>query len=198
MVADRILMDMSPSPGGNRPLENTYWVVPGRLAAGEYPGDKIRRKAAGKLRTLLEKGFDCFIDLTESGELEPYAGMAEAEASRLGVSFEHQRHPIVDASVPRSPQNTIGILDAIDQALLHGKTVYLHCWGGVGRTGTVVGCWLVRHGRTGEEALAQIAQWWKGMEKADRYPRSPETWKQHAYVRHWTEPPRGDAGRVRT
>ena len=31
--------------------------------------------------------------------------------------------------------------------------MYLHCWGGVGRTGTVVGCWLVRHGRTGDEAL---------------------------------------------
>ncbi len=24
--------------------------------------------------------------------------------------------------------------------------VYVHCWGGVGRTGTVVGCWLLRHG----------------------------------------------------
>ena len=47
------------------------------------------------------------------------------------------------------------ILDAIDAALDGGKTVYVHCWGGVGRTGTVVGCWLVRHGKTGDEALRQ-------------------------------------------
>ena len=32
----------------------------------------------------------------------------------------------------------------------------MHCWGGVGRTGTTVGCWLVRHGRSGTEALAEL------------------------------------------
>ena len=43
-----------------------------------------------------------------------------------------------------------GLLDAIDTAMRDGKTVYLHCWGGVGRTGNVVGCSLVRHGHTGD------------------------------------------------
>ena len=38
------------------------------------------------------------------------------------------------------------ILDEIDGAILNGKTVYVHCLGGIGRTGTVVGCYLVRHG----------------------------------------------------
>ena len=68
------------------------------------------------------------------------------------------------------------ILDAIDAALRDGKTVYVHCWGGVGRTGTVIGCWLVRHGKTGDEALSQIAEWWwRGVQKVRRQPRSPET-----------------------
>jgi len=30
-------------------------------------------------------------------------------------------------------------LDAIYDAIDAGETLYLHCWGGVGRTGTVVG-----------------------------------------------------------
>lgn len=34
-------------------------------------------------------------------------------------------------------------------ALAAGQTVYVHCYGGIGRTGTVVGCWLVRHGLSG-------------------------------------------------
>ena len=57
----------------------------------------------------------------------------------------------------------------------------------------MVGCWLVRHGATGDEALGQIAEWWKGMEKAYRQPRSPETTEQHAYVRDWTEPSREES-----
>ena len=172
----------------NPPLPNSYWVRRGRFAAGEYPGQKNPGEAARKLETLLSAGIDHFIDLTEPGELVPYAGIVEEEARRLGLTVGYERHPIRDVSVPRCPQQMAGILDAIDAAMGDGKTVYLHCWGGVGRTGTVVGCWLVRHGRTGDAALSEIAEWWQGVEKAYRSPISPETDEQRKYVRDWTEP----------
>ena len=83
----------------------------------------------------VQAGFDHFIDLTEADErLEPYADIAVQAADWLSVKFVHERCPIVDVSVPRSPQETAGILDAIDRALDDGSTVYVHCWGGVGRT----------------------------------------------------------------
>lgn len=44
------------------------------------------------------------------------------------------------------------ILDAIDRAA--GSIVYVHCWGGHGRTGTVAGCYLVRHGQDTRQSLA--------------------------------------------
>ena len=78
-------------------------------------------------------------------------------------------------------------------ALDDGRTVYLHCWGGVGRTGTVVGCWLVRHGRTGDEALQQLEEWWQGVAKVRRKPQSPETPEQFRYVREWAEPAREES-----
>jgi protein-tyrosine phosphatase len=79
------------------------------------------------------------------------------------------------------------ILDVIDSALDQGGVVYVHCWGGVGRTGTVVGCHLVRRGMTGDEALARVAELFKNMQKYPRRRRSPETDEQEAYVRSWTE-----------
>ena len=182
-------MGIDATGSSDRPLANTYWVVPGRFLAGEYPGARNRSEAAGRLRTLLGAGIDHFFDLTQRRDgLEPYATIAALEAGELNVDVVHERHPIRDLSVPRSPQDMASILDALDEALEGGRNVYVHCWGGVGRTGTVVGCWLVRHGLTGDQALAQIAGWWRGVEKSWYHPQSPQTHEQHAYVRHWTEP----------
>lgn len=170
------------------PMANSYWVIPGRFAAGEYPGAASPRVATARLRTLLGAGIDHFIDLTtERDWLEPYAEIAVQEGRRLGMKVVHERRPIVDMRVPRSPGDAANVLDAIDAALDDGRNVYLHCWGGVGRTGTMVGCWLVRHGRTGEEALAQVAEWWRGVDKAYRLPNSPQTPEQCAYVRNWRD-----------
>ena len=178
----------------DRPIPNSYWVRPGRFAAGEYPRAKDPRAAAAKLRDLLQAGIDHFIDLTEVREpLERYDLIAEEESRLLGKDVRSERHPVEDMSVPRSPEQMKEILDAIDGALEGGETVYVHCYGGVGRTGTVVGCWLVRHGLTGDEALVQIAEWWKGVEKFWRIPESPETRQQKDYVRTWNE--RSGAGK---
>lgn len=170
------------------PLPNSYWVRPGRFAAGEYPGDLDPCQAAAKLKMLLRAGINHFIDLTGTGELRPYRDIAEREARAQGVRVGYERFPIADAGVPRSREWMARILDAIDAALDDGKTVYVHCWGGVGRTGTVVGCWLVRHGESGKSALEQIDEWWRGVEKVRRIPTSPETCDQVEYVRNWAGP----------
>ena len=170
------------------PTPNSYWVIQDCLAAGEYPGAKNVTEAAIKVRTLLQAGISHFIDLTEPGELVPYSEIAKVEARQLGRIVGYERYPIIDQSVPCYPQQMSRILDAIDLAMSNSKTVYVHCWGGVGRTGTVIGCWLVRHGSSGNEALCQIAKWWQGVEKVYRKPISPETSEQHDYVRAWNEP----------
>ncbi len=75
------------------------------------------------------------------------------------------------------------ILDSIDAALNAGHVVYFHCWGGVGRTGTVAGCYLVRHGMSGEGALHRIAELRQGT--SDGWKRSPETLEHRRMVLEW-------------
>jgi protein-tyrosine phosphatase len=75
------------------------------------------------------------------------------------------------------------ILDDVDAALEAGGSVYVHCWGGIGRTGTVVGCWLMRHGLDGGDPLARIADLRRNLPAAS--VASPETLAQRTMVSAW-------------
>jgi protein-tyrosine phosphatase len=95
------------------------------------------------------------------------------------------RLSIVDVSVPDEPELMEATLDTIDAELVSGGKVYVHCWGGIGRTGTAVGCHLVRSGMSGDDALARVAELFRSMEKYTGRRRSPETAEQEDYVRSW-------------
>ena len=75
----------------------------------------------------------------------------------------------------------------VEERLQAGRRIYLHCWGGIGRTGTTVGCYLVRQGKTGEQALEQLSAWWRGVPKSQFHPRSPETQEQVNFIHTWAK-----------
>jgi predicted protein tyrosine phosphatase len=167
-------------------IPDSYWVVPERFLAGEYPFAANEAEGSRKLRWLLDQGIDFCLDLTEAGEssLKLYFPVLTQEAARLGREVLHQRLSIPDMGVPQPPHMR-RILDQLDEALSQGRTVYLHCYGGIGRTGTVVGCYLVRHGMSGPQALAQIARWRTAT--PDGWKPSPETRPQTDLVLRWAE-----------
>lgn len=170
-----------------RPHENTYWVEPNRLLAGEYPASTEAALAPGRLQAYLDCGITDFIDLTTPGELDPYQGLLEDLARSRALEIGYWRQPIVDMSVPESPGVMTRILDEIDSRIESGGTVYVHCWGGIGRTGMVIGCHLVRQGLTGDAALAELARLWPQMEKSAWYETTPQTPEQFAFVRNWRD-----------
>jgi hypothetical protein len=145
-----------------------YRVADG-LLAGAYPG------APGSVEALEEAGVTLFVDLTHpSDPLERY------EHRRLGA--RRIGHPIPDMGTPTAA-TVIRILDDIEGERTSGGSVYVHCWGGVGRTGAVVGCWFARHGLDDGDPIATIAQLRASI--AGTRP-SPETPEQVALVRGWS------------
>jgi hypothetical protein len=148
-------------------LPSHYRVGEG-LLAGEYPG------AGGAVEALERAGVTLFVDLTHA--VDPLDGYEHRLAGAHRVW-----HPIPNMGTPTSEQ-VAAILDDVDEARARGGTVYLHCWGGIGRTGTVVGCWLVRHGLDRGDAIATIAELRRRV--AGERP-SPETPGQEALVRSW-------------
>ena len=164
------------------PHGNSYWIEPARLMAGEYPGGKTPDQAAARLEAHLRCGIDSFLDLTDPlDRLLPYAPILREVAPHC----EYRRMTIRDMDIP--DHAWMGeILDELEAALERGRCVYVHCWGGIGRTGTVVGCHLVeQRSLSGQAALDQLALWWAGVEKVKRFPRSPQTDAQCQFVRDW-------------
>ena len=169
-----------------RPHDNCYWVVPGRLMAGEYPIAIREEDGLRKLAGIVAAGISHFIDLTQPRDpLDPYEQMLPKVADPSRYAPGYDRFAITDMGLPDSPDQTNAILDRLDDLLAECQVPYVHCWGGIGRTGTIIGCWLVRHGHTGDEALATIAGHWTTVAKRYRYPQSPQTDGQREYVLRW-------------
>lgn len=168
------------------PIPESYWVIPGRFLAGQYPGGFGEERVRRRMDAFLEAGLDTFINLTRPDELPPYLPALLEEAKIYNRQVESLQLPIRDFGLPTRAE-MIFILDSIDAALAKGRNVYLHCWGGIGRTGLSVGCYLVRHGMSGGQALAQLAQWWQDDPRRASFPRTPETDEQVQFIREWHE-----------
>ena len=175
------------------PLPNTYWVEPARLLAGEYPATPSRADTLFRLNRLIGAGVTCFVDLTEPGELTPYDALLPNAKVASGRYVTYVRRPIHDHSVPLSPQAMAEIHEYLDRMLDSGHCVYLHCQAGVGRTGTVLGCYFVHRGMIPEAALDHLNSLWRFNSRSKDWPQTPETDEQYEYVLNWREGARAAA-----
>ena len=157
-----------------KPIENSYWVIEDKFLAGEYPADF--------LKGLIEEGFKCFIDLTDSYRYPSY----ENKVRSISKEVEVYCFPVANRSIPKAEEYTKQILDTIDKCLKKNKMVYLHCLAGIGRTGTIVGCWLARHGYEGADTLTKLYELWED-NPLSKYIGTPETNAQYEYVFNWHE-----------
>lgn len=167
-----------PTSADAPPLRNCYWVLPGKVLAGEHPGGTNPEATRERLQRLSQAGVECFIDLTEPGEVKSYD-------AQLPFSIEYLRKPIKDHGIPAQRMHMAEILDCLHDTLSSGRCVYVHCRAGIGRTGTVVGCFLVERGLTGDAALDELNRLWRQCERSKHWPSIPETEEQTQFVRNW-------------
>ena len=143
-------------------VDRGCWLDPNRLLACAYP----RREAA--LAALAQQGVSVLVNLHERAH----------DPSRLGRYGLTEVHlPVTDFTAP-SPEQLEQGLRAIDQAITAGKKVTVHCGGGLGRTGTLLACYLVHGGLSAEDAIARV--------RAVR-PGSVETAAQAAAVKSFEQ-----------
>ena len=170
--------------------ENSYWVMPGSLMAGAYPAHPSNE---ARHREILEGLRACrvtdFINLVEPeetglggqafrGYLQDYCRLAPS-----GWAPEMHRFPLVDEAVP-AQETMVKILNKIDELFDQQRVIYVHCWGGKGRTGTVIGCWLIQnHQSTPDRVLRHLMELTAA--QRDFFWHTPNTPEQEEYVKAW-------------
>lgn len=116
------------------------WVIPARLLACAYPWGQ-----AG-LASLAARGIRLVVNLHERSH-------ESVRLARLGLTQVHL--PVQDFTPPSPEQLEAGVA-AIQAALADNQSVAVHCAAGLGRTGTLLACYLVTTGRTAAEAITQV------------------------------------------
>ena len=134
-----------------------YWLDGpwrGKLAMAARPrgGDGLRDDMA----TWKRAGIDAVLSLLTPDEEKDMELQEEAGLARLqGMKFDS--FPIPDRQTPRSEAKLAEVLDRVTQTLSVGKNVVLHCRQGIGRSGPVSACLLVREGMSPGAAVESVS-----------------------------------------
>ncbi|CAE8628520.1 unnamed protein product [Polarella glacialis] len=177
------------------------WVAPGHLLVGRYPLiDPDLAEGRALVRSLVTDAkvstFVCFqeevppqLELAKWPEggvklhgrrCLPYAQLAKQFAGGRPLHFLHV--PLRNLQTPGQTELS-ELVQELEARIREGsETLYLHCWGGRGRSATVAACLLSRlYGLAAEEAL-QFVQLGYDSRDYDNSP-SPETERQRQLVR---------------
>jgi len=143
-------------------IKNFSFVLPGQLAGSGFPlgqGDD----EAGLVQRLRELGIGAVVTLTEDE-------LPAAPLQAAGIEYLHL--PIADFHPPTIEQIS-QFVEFAHARIMAGTAVLAHCYAGIGRTGTLIACYLVARGQDPREAIATLRQ---------ARPGSVETYEQEDSV----------------
>jgi atypical dual specificity phosphatase len=130
--------DFGPSAGSG-PKDLFSWVVKDRVIG-------MGRPSSEDLAALASCGVSHVISLT----VQP---MERELLNRHGITGIHI--PVMDMSAP-SPAEITRFVEELARLVDEGHKVAVHCGAGLGRTGTMLACYLVSRGMSADEALSEV------------------------------------------
>jgi protein-tyrosine phosphatase len=169
------------------PLRIDWLDPPSRVGLTLAPGqhrDSTRgfrwaRDLELDLQELKRQGVTMLVGLIEDSELSYNLSELYPRAAELGLAVK--RLPIPDGGVPAQRSEVEALLTAIDAHEAAGGRIVIHCMGGLGRTGTIAGCYLARRGLPYETILSTLV-------RVRQDPLCPENDAQKRYIRSFCKP----------
>ena len=154
-----------------------YWVNgpwPGKVALSARPrGDDW---LPDEIASWKKAGVASVLSLLTPDEVRDLGLTKEpAESRSQGLSFHS--FPVPDRQVPESEAKLNAVLTESVSALKAGKNLLIHCRQGIGRTGLVAACLLVRSGMTPSAAVDMVS--------AARGIAVPETREQRDWIERY-------------
>ncbi len=165
-----------------KPVGYSYRVAD-NVWAGEYPvwdWDRVGRM--NQLQLYTDFGITDFLDLTESGEMPPYEEF-------LATNIHRHTFPIANGMVPQRVEGVVELFRKMSDilAVRSDCRLYIHCHGGVGRTGTIVACWYIWfEGLPFDEALAKMRSRF-ACHGRSAWMSAPENEQQIGFIREFAE-----------
>ena len=142
---------------------NFSWLLDGRLAGSGHP------MSAGEVEWARERGIGAIVTMTED-PLQP--------AWVDGLDYLHV--PTVDLTAP-TVEGTDAAVAFIHSRIKGGRPVMVHCAAGLGRAGTILACYLVRHGGMSARAAVQTVRGQRpGSIQTDEQERAVAYYERHA------------------
>ncbi len=161
----------------------TYWVVKNAFMAGALPAINDNSGVIKIDPFIVKHNFDVFINLMEENERDHDGNLLPDYSKLLPDHILFIRLPIRDMDIP-SPMEAWRLVDLLGVFLAHDKKVYIHCWDGLGRTGTLVGCYLLQNGMAERKNVMRRIKGLKSGSGLEEYD-SPQTKEQKQFVLTW-------------
>jgi len=157
--------------------KDIYWLDeswPGKLAVSARPrgGDWLKDDVASWSRSHVNAVIS-LLTPDEEGDLALRDEAAEVRAH--GMSFTS--FPIPDRQIPTSEAKLSEVLEKAARDLSNGKNVLVHCRQGIGRSGLIAACLLVKKGMSPGAAIEVVS--------AARGVSIPETVEQRDWIEHY-------------
>ncbi|CAF3424189.1 unnamed protein product [Rotaria sp. Silwood1] len=140
------------------PTNYSHWVIPKLLLASAYPGEKDPNAHKLLVRKIIDAGVQVVVNIMEIEELKtftPYKDLMLQFAKEVNREIEFISFPIRDQSVHQDDQHVLDFCLGLGDRIKRGQVILVHCWGGHGRTGTIISIMIgILFNLNSEEAIS--------------------------------------------